>query len=595
MKSSEIIPDMGTILNKYSLFILLFGLFSLLSIQGFDVTDRGWHITNQYQLFEYSVSTVHINPIFFLSDIVGGLWLHLFERPNLLWQGIGGALLLSLCAFISASILENYFEKRIVFIFVLISALFSTAFFPYQIDYFTFPAFLTLIFLYLFNKIINESLSSKKCVVYAFALGSIFILIILSRFMLIMIVLIIPFIALYLWWTKHSLGRFFKGLEFALLGSFVSMGVVLICFYKFDILETFLELIYYQVIETKGEGYAVSNSMSSSVFLFLIQYFLSLIAVSLFFVGIVLIEKLKNRISDIWMVLIASLFTIMIIITSIIRPNVPYLSFLFPRGLVIFFIGLVVLLIVIYLYYHEIHDYRVALLLITSGTIMVINPLGSVSGIFKSVQAFWLVLPLSLLCIQHLGSQINNRNIKTISSLVPSILTILLLFAIFFQGVNVYRDDPNRLHLTTPFESPQLKGIYSTPERVKVTEELISVIESETEPGDYILLLNGIPMFYYLTDTRPALGQPWIDLYSTDRIVELERERENKGEIIPKLFIYSKVNTLDKFWPKSGSSLIEQYEHTTHSMKNRYIYNYQYFLLWENEAFTVYKNPNLKF
>jgi len=317
-----------------------------------------------------------------------------------------------------------------------------------------------------------------------------------------------------------------------------------------------------------------------------------MIAVLIFFGGIVIVEKWKDRIKETWFLVLSGIVPIVLIVISIIQPDLPYIKFLFPYGLIISIIGLILLFIFIYLYYYDKNDYRLALLLIISGTIMVVNPLGSTSGIFKSCQVFWLVLPLTLLCIQQLGVHIENKYLKIIPSLVPSIIIIMLIFAIFFQSVNIYRDDPNRLHLNTTFESPQLKGIFSTPDRVKVTDELISVIKKETEPGDYILLLNGIPMFYYLTNTRPALGQPWIDLYSTDKVIQLEDERERRGEIIPVLFIYSKVSTADKFWPDSGSPPSERYQNTTRSMKNRYIYDYHYSLLWENEAFTVFKNTH---
>lgn len=223
---------------------------------------------------------------------------------------------------------------------------------------------------------------------------------------------------------------------------------------------------------------------------------------------------------------------------------------------------------------------------------MVINPIGSTQGIFKSCYAFWLVLPLSLLCVKDLGKRTENAFIKYLSSFIPVILLLMLILAIFFHGVNVYRDDPNRLHLTSSFRSPQLIGTYSSADRVKVTDELMSVIENQTTPGDYLLMINSMPMFYYLTQTRPALKNPWLSPSPNALIIALEEEREQKGENQPKLFIYSKINTRDKNWPHStpGEIYPEDVQNLNY-LKERYIEHLNYTLLWENNAFAVYKEP----
>jgi len=124
-----------------------------------------------------------------------------------------------------------------------------------------------------------------------------------------------------------------------------------------------------------------------------------------------------------------------------------------------------------------------------------------------------------------------------------------------------------------------------------VTDELISVIEEYSSPGDYLLLVNGIPMFYYLTETRPALGEPWICLLSKERIIELEEQREEDGEIQPVLFIYSKVNTRDPYWPHSTIPISVSYQEKLDYFKMRYIEQLNYSHIWENEAFAVYIFP----
>ncbi len=581
--------------NRYVLSVALFFVFFFLSFQGFDVTDLGFNFVNQYQLFQYPLSSIYFNPIFILSDIAGGLWLHLLDAPNVFWGKIGGAVLFSLCAFAAASILENYFPRREVFFYVLICSIFSTAYFSQYINYSTFPAFLTLIFFWIFIRLMSTSGNSRKFATYAFILGFLSILIVLSRFMLIVMVLLLPLLVLYYRWTEQPLKYFFRGARYAIVGAIISTGLAICVLYQLDILGAYINIIHQQMLHSAtGErsyvSYASGHPMSTLFRSYISQYIQTLIGVFVFIGGVFTIGWLKEKISQHWITLALVVGTISGLIFGPIMHIRGFdfaLSYALPRV----FIGIVILFALLFLYHHERSDKNLALLLIVSGFVMIVNPLGSACGILKSIHAFWLALPLAMLCMYRLGRQTENKFVQTTSSLIPTILLLLLIIGIFMQVGNVYRDDPNRLNLTTPFQSPQLYGTHSTPERVQVSDELISVIERETDPGDYVLMANHMPMFYYLTGTRPALGQPWLFLFSEEAIISLEEERARAGEIQPKLFIYSKVNTGDRYWPGGDTPLKETNEAKLDYLKGQYIDTYQYSYLWENDAFAVYRIP----
>ncbi len=578
--------------NKYVLFLVLLSIFTLLSFQGFDVTDWGFHFTNQYQLLEYPLISIHINPIHILSDAAGGLWLHLLGTPSVFWGKLGGAALFSFCAFIVASILENYFPRREVFFCVLICSVFLTAYVSQLISYFTFPALLILIFFWVFNKLMSVPGNSRDFAAYAFILGFLSILIVLSRFTLIVMVLLIPLIALYYWWTERTFDGLARGVRYAAVGVVVSAGLVICILYHLDILKIYVDIIQQQLFHSAvgKEAYASNHSMVTLLRSYISEYIHALIGVLIFIGGIFIIDRVKEKVNLHWITLALVVATLSGLIINLITP-IRGVNFALSYGMTRVFIGIVILFILLFLYFHERSDKNLALLLIVSGTVMIVNPLGSNCGILKSVHAFWLALPLAMLCMYRLGRQTENKFVQTTSVLIPTILLLLLIIGIFMQGGNVYRDDPNRLNLTTPFQSPQLFGTHSTPERVRVSDELISIIERETEPGDYVLMVNHMPMFYYLTGTRPALGQPWLFLFSEESIMGLEEERVRTGEIQPKLFIYSKINTRDRYWPLGDTPLKETDEAKLDYLKGQYIDTYQYSYLWENDAFAVYRIP----
>lgn len=112
--------------NIYSLFSIAF-LYNLAFIfQGFDVTDFGFHLTNQVNSFAFPPDMNLIRPMYFFTDFIGGMWLSISGSPNILWARLGGVLLASVNTIIIYSILTTYFEKEKVFPIVLISTLFIT-------------------------------------------------------------------------------------------------------------------------------------------------------------------------------------------------------------------------------------------------------------------------------------------------------------------------------------------------------------------------------------------------------------------------------------------------------------------------------------
>jgi hypothetical protein len=143
--------------------------------------------------------------------------------------------------------------------------------------------------------------------------------------------------------------------------------------------------------------------------------------------------------------------------------------------------------------------------------------------------------------------------------------------------------------LNEGFSHPSLAGIYSTNERVKVVDELLIAIEDNSKKGDELLMVNGIPMFYYLTETKPALGNPWLFLEPIEKI-QFEQTTLESEQRYPELFVVPKVDTRNRYWPDGDLTTMSVEDQDKLSyIENRYISELKYTLLWENEAFEIYK------
>jgi len=471
----------GAFFNKYMLFVILLLIFFITSLQGFDVTDFGYHFTNQYLVLQYPISTVHINPMYMLSDFAGGIWLHSISVPNVMWGKLGGSILLSFCALISYSILENYFPKRDVFLYVFVCALFLTLYPLTLIDYYTFPALLTIIFLWLFNKLLLTSKNSPEFGIYAFLQGFLFIAIILARFPLVLLAITLPLTGCYYWITKRPFDGLIRGLKFAVSGFITGALVLLLFFHALNILTEYTLLLTSQLFLSAFGGistYGTADTSTGLIRSYIYEYIQVFLGTLLFTGGIFFLKRLSLH--QKW---IKTSLVFILIIFLILTAYLSLFSFI-ALHLLIVFIGLVLLFTGLFFYVDRGESRNLSLLLLVSAWLMIINPVGSNTGIYKSSYAFWLVLPLSLLCIKNLGGRTRNTFITYVSQFIPVLLMLMLLSAIFFHGVDVYRDDPNRLHLIHPFQSDSLTGTYSTRDRVEVTDGLLSVIRNETIPGD---------------------------------------------------------------------------------------------------------------
>ncbi len=584
--------DIEKILNIYLLFGILFIFYVTMNIQGFDVTDYGYHFTNQYSLLNYPIDTIYFSPLYLLSDIAGGLWLSLIGYPSVLWGKIGGALLYTICACIVYSVLEKYFNKKMVFFVVLTSTLFLTMIPGCFIHYFTFPAFLILIELWILNALLLSNPQSKKYDLFGFLLGFMLIPIILSRITLVLIFLIPVAFILYFAIKKENIDEYKRISFIAIIGIFSSL-IIFICV---SIYLGIFESSIANIISTFGESARGNNinlnddyAMINLVYLYIFDYIKILIGTGIVVFGLLIISQIKEKTGD----LFADILLILIPLASLFFIFISgYPVDFFSTNIVLVTIGLILLLTAVFFFADRGENRNLSLLLIAGAIIMIINPIGSNTGVIKSAYGFWLILPLSFLCAYQIRTSVKNSRISSILSMIPAILIVLLITSLFFQSVNVYRDDPNRMNLTEGFSHPSLSGVYSTNERVEVVDEALKVIEDNSDDGDELLMVNNIPMFYYLTKTKPALGNPWLFLEPIEKIKFEQNTLENEHKY-PELLIIAKVNTRYRYWPEADLTTLKTEDQEKLSyIKNRYIRELHYTSLWENEAFEIYKKPH---
>ena len=586
---SEKSSKLDRYLNGYVLFVSVL-LFSLIWIfQGFDVTDSGWHLSNQMGASSFSDRpTSGFVALFFLSDFVGGMWLRIINTPNILWARLGGLLLSVFNALISYKILSVYFDKKKVFFVVFASTLFLAGS-STLIHYFTFPALLINLGLLFFNQLLNRPIESISFKVYSFLLGFIVIPIILARFTLIPILFIPVILLLYYLISRKEMVELKKSAPYVIAGVFISTLLFALFYASIDFLRIYIESIKNQVF-TSATGNAERIVRGHGMFQLLKQYsdefryhVISITVMALFCLYIV--SLLKGRLSDRTINLI---FLILTVVGTMLFLLVYDASF-YSRSLKYLSIGLILIVSVMFFTHDKGESKNLSLLLLIAVFAMVISPIGSNGGLAKSKNGMWVSLPLIFLITYELKGKMDNKRLRAMFSLNTVFISLIILASVFIRFSSVYRDSNNRFKLNTEFKYKYLHNLYSQKKRVEVVDEALMKIDELTQKDDVVLMINEIPMFYYLTQTKPFFGESWLFFYHLEMIKSMYEKAIEKGRY-PRLFVYSKTNTSRSDWPTdeiADESELPVFDYFV----GKYVNELHYNLIWENSAFAVYSRP----
>jgi hypothetical protein len=587
-------------LNAYSLFLFIF-LFHLIFIfQGLDLTDFGYHCTNQISAVTFPIHSDAFQQFYFFTDFIGGIWLSIPGSPNVVWARLGGILLISMISVIVYSILCNYFRKDIVFVVVFSSSVFVTMHTFFNIiNYNLFPAFLVIVEIFLIDKLMNCKDDLIKSKIIAFFIGFMTVPIIFSRFPLLLLLIIPITIIGYFLVIKEKIQRYGLWLYFMGLGLLLSL-FLFICFYSYiGILTNYMQImpsIFNDSLSgtsTIIQGHSVYGLFS----LYLSEYqkvFFDMIYVALFFGIFYSLFRLKKKdilkpFGDciIFIYIVISLLILLFLGVSTNDTNSFSLEILKD------IVGVLIILSCYFIWHYGSKNKKITILLIMGLMTMLVIPLGSNTGLSNSVMGMWLILPLCILCSYRWVNEMCPCDKKLLHSMIAAILISMVIIAIFFHTSYTYRDNPNKLNLNTGFTYPALKGIYSTSDRVTVVEETLAQINNNTKPGDEILIVNSVPLFYYLTQTRPALGNPWLEPQVPLNKIKRDQETLENANRYPKLFVFCKINPRDPNWPNTKDIAWKTDLPKLNYLKTRYVSELNYSLIWENRAFEIYTRPDV--
>jgi hypothetical protein len=131
----------------------------------------------------------------------------------------------------------------------------------------------------------------------------------------------------------------------------------------------------------------------------------------------------------------------------------------------------------------------------------------SFSGYARMIQG---VAPLFGIIFIFIYRVINGYSIRYKVKMSPIIwksilyLIISIFLVLGFNYYTRYFNNEVSSELTTKFSYPTLKGIYSTPRKVEIIEDLMKYLKGKVKFGDYFLTYYYDPLLYFITRTRPS-------------------------------------------------------------------------------------------
>lgn len=572
--------------NGYVLFIAVF-LFHLVWIfQGLDVEDTGVHLMHQVAAFSTDIVPAGLSGMSFLTNFVGGMWLKLISVPSIPWARLGGILVFSLNALISYKILSMYFDSRRVFLIVFTSAALITPMDVTLLHYYSFPALLLTLELFVLNKLLNTGVDSRAFRIYSVLLGFMTVPIILARFPLIFIVFVPVILLSYCLIIKKGAAKAIRSAPYVIFGVFAS-AVILALFYRsIGFLDTYMGSTARSIggsVAKGSRGGWRGYGMLWLLKLYALDYGRVLAYTCAACIGLFIASLVKDRLGGRKTAIIA---------VGLVAIGFAFATLVFGSSLglnmrlVKIAIGMILVVSLIYLKHDRGQDTSITVLLLVSVYIMLISPIGSNTGIRKSAHGMWVALPLVLLITYELRERIVGKRLRSIFSLNALVIGLILVMCFFLHFMNNWRDCQNRFRLNTAFRYRHLRYLYSHKERVDVVDEALMQIDGLTQKGDWALMFDKIGAFYYLTETKPLFGHVWLRGRSVEEVKEMYQTALGERRY-PKVFVYCKTNTSNVDWPHDrgmGSGARPKAEY----LKDKYVNDLGYVLILENAAFAIY-------
>jgi hypothetical protein len=592
----SVLEDIFDGMNDKLFFFLIIIVQFVFIFQGLDFTDSGFDADFYSRIFN-DPSAVQYNFIHWFTGIIGGSWLKIFPGMGLLGLRIAGIFFTTLTFAITYDLLKSYLHTGPLRLSLFLIILFLATSVK-EINYNDISAF----FFVCTSWFLFTGLTKEKY--YMLFVAGLFIS--LNTFshipnLLGLALILIIWFSAYL--NRHSVKRVLLQ-SFNLVMGFILMSIALIIF----MIWMRHDVIYLNSLKLARLTGSIGEHSRGLMGMLKIYIFHYGEAISIALLVLVVLWSSSAAWRRIRTDLPASIpflrfvkFGLMLLLTitclflSGKDPHFWFYLFLFYAGLS---------LIVGFLIVTGRQPRNLRLLAAIGCFMLLLMPVGnSMDLMIIGKYALWIIVPITidfLLNIRALSSRIvvseNHRHSyeqvideKHMTGLRNACIYLTLIFILSVTWFYPYFDQTNRMQMHYQVNNPHLHGIYTSEKRARVINELLRESALFVKPDDYVLAYDCIPMYYYLTDTRPFMHNSWLWLYE-DTVFKTELNQSLRETHIFPVVIMQKRNSIGNNWP-DNDDVGDQVHPVTLNYLRDFLKSNQYNQAWENDFFRIYTPP----
>ena len=581
-------------------FLLLLIYHVAITFQGIDLLDEGFHAVFYQRIFD-DPSSVKYSFFYWFSGITGGLILKAVPSLGLLGLRLAGALVSTGTILVVYRLLKKIMPRGILQVSIAILALYINTE-PKDIHYNTISA---LLFFSAAALMFSGLTRARR--IFLFFSGLLLALNVFTRLPNILGVGM-GLVIIYDGYLQHhsrknvltSLSIFIAGF----LGSFFSILVIMKYLGHLGIFIDSIKFLFSLTTTTgKQDGLAGSYGMGRLVYVLVKQHAFSLLLVILLASVTILYKFLSDtlinigsrhfRINNI-MTFTCSAGILWLIVSGRIELN----------DLTYLFTGISVITTFVYLAGKYTRTEK--LLSALGAFVMLVHPFGSAPGILTVMMySFWINFPMAVAMLGKLAGkdlEFNSRVgreawelfiqrdtfIKSVLQWMAAVILVLCLHRLFVFPY--FYDRHSRMEMTYGIDNANTRFIYTSEARASAINELLQASHKLIKKGDPVLAYDAIPLYHFMTETRPFLPNS-TPMFYTNQQFEAELAMAVKKVGLPAI-VQQKIWTIHEGsgWPediRQNNNL----EETLNNKRNLSFYQFlkanNYEVAWSNEVFRI--------
>lgn len=512
-------------------FLILFGAFILLLpalFLGLDLCDTGFYLTFYENIFS-APDSVEYNFMYYLTGVIGGVFMALFPDGGALWMRIVGiffllgALWMVIRSYRGIVSTQNIAIGTLCIILAYVPS-------PLTLSY-------DIVSLFLISGSLACLLKGEKSnrllpITEAGALAGIAIFARIPNILFFLLFLL-------LCWRSGVPIRVKVREVLSFVGGYLTGVVAILCYMvvRGDY-EIFLDNL--QTLSDVSSDIEASHNLGSLI-MAQVSYYLLLLRISLKFAVIAIWCMIVNKANHKWLRYILYLpaglyLCYMIILTS-------------PTQI----LGAVSIPALIIMCFRRRTRGDDSLNIVKGALfIALLFPCGSDGGgNIGSILYLWAA-PAVLSAYLHINVKTSVSSFSLPRKLVYGGI-VAFAWIIAWQNLNghLYFDSTPAIKMNATIKNKRMRGIFTSSERAETINELLPKLNEHVTPGDTLFAYGSIPMLNYLTGTRPFIGCSWPEQLSAQAL----EKRISAAENLPVVCV-QRFSTIGNDWGQPSESFI---------------------------------------